>query len=93
MFKNIFPRLENRYFSSAPILSPKQFIFSSISGYFSRFCSNCIENFAHWVLIFATYVSGNFKKTWFSDLYTIIEFHYYLVVKKKYSRSGARKTE
>ncbi|QZK90061.1 chloride channel protein [Flavobacterium sp. CHNK8] len=85
MFKKYISRLETVISVAQSILTPKQFIFLSavLVGISAAFAVIVLKTFAHWVFIFATYVSGILKLGFLTSILPIIGILLTILVVKK----------
>ena len=85
MFKKYISRLEAIISIAQSLLTPKQFIFLSavLVGISAAFAVIVLKTFAHWVFIFATYVSGILKLGFLTSLLPIIGILLTILVVKK----------
>lgn len=74
MFKKYISKLEIVIAIAQSLLTPKQFIFFSavLVGISAAFAVIVLKTFAHWVFIFATYVSGILKLGFLNSILPII---------------------
>ncbi|CAH0335447.1 Voltage-gated ClC-type chloride channel ClcB [Flavobacterium sp. CECT 9288] len=85
MFKKYISRLEAIISIAQSLLTPKQFIFLSavLVGISAAFAVIVLKTFAHWVFIFATYVSGILKLGFLTSILPIIGILLTILVVKK----------
>lgn len=85
MLKKYLSKLQRIIAWSQSILTPKQFIFLSaiLVGISAAFAVIVLKTFAHWVFLFATYISGIFKLGFFNSILPIIGILLTVFVVKK----------